>query len=77
MIYESHFKKNSLNLFFLLYKSRAQQTVVDEDTFAVVSQPVFYVVFWVVFFFSLSQVMTGTIWTDFCSTIFVFFCVQN
>jgi len=25
------------------------------------------------FFFPLSQVMTGTIWTDFCSTIFVFF----
>lgn len=43
----------------------------------VVSQPVLCVVFFGLFFFPLSQVMTGTIWTDFCSTIFVFFCVQS
>lgn len=67
MIYENHFKNNSLKI-VVLYKTRAHQAVVDEDTFVVVSQPVFFF-----FFFPLSQVMTGTIWTDFCSTIFVFF----
>lgn len=72
MIYESHFKKNSLKI-FLLYKSRTHQTVVDEDTFVVVSQACLVCGFFGLFFFSLSQVMTGTIWTDFCSTIFVFF----
>lgn len=49
MICESHFKKNSFKN-FLLYKSRTQQTVVDEDTFVVVSQAVLCVVFLGCFF---------------------------
>lgn len=51
MIYESHLKKNSFTFFFLLYKSRTQQTAVDEDTLVVVSQPVLCVVFFGLPFF--------------------------
>lgn len=69
--------KRIVSHFFSLYKSRTQQTAVDEDTLVVVSQPVLCVVFLGSFFFPLSQVMTGTIWTDFWSTISVFFCVQK
>lgn len=77
MIYESHLKKNSFTFFFYCTKAELNKQQLMKTHWWLLASLSCVWFFLGCLFFPLSQVMTGTIWTDFWSTIFVFFCVQN